>query len=253
MRLFPYKALYGPKRSPQIWYLTLHDFWRSLNFHKTGADYGLFVSDDKTIFIAIYIDNLLFFSVQINPWIDDVMQNLWDTFRMTDLSDVSHNFLIEVDVDFKMKTITLWQSTYLKKILGRYGMINRRLAKIFICPWVVNSLSPYKDEAGKNTIIWYQSAIAAFIRLSINFWPDLAYSVRVLSQFCRDPWLVHVKLVKNVLWYKSGTIDLGLNFEGRADTLDDGCSWLGWLWFCRVKTWSKIDWKIYLYACNGCN
>ena len=115
------------------------------------------------------------------------------------------------------------------------------------------TLSPYKDEAGKNTIIWYQSAIAAFIRLSINFWPDLAYSVRVLSQFCRDPWLVHVKLVKNVLWYKSGTIDLGLNFEGRADTLDDGCSWLGWLWFCRVKTWSKIDWKIYLYACNGCN
>ncbi len=74
------KALYGLKQAPQIWYQTLLDFLRKLDFHKTEEDHGLFVLADKTIFIAVYMDDLLLFGADIDLRIDDVIHNLKDRF-----------------------------------------------------------------------------------------------------------------------------------------------------------------------------
>ena len=51
--------------------------------------------------------------------------------------------------------------------------------------------------------------------------PDLAYLVGVLRQFCNNPGPAHVELVKHVLQYISGKLDLGLKFNREANTLDD--------------------------------
>ncbi len=61
------RALYGLKQAPRVWYQTLLDFLRKLDFHKTEADHGLFVSVDKTMFIAVYVDDLLLFGADTDP------------------------------------------------------------------------------------------------------------------------------------------------------------------------------------------
>ncbi len=43
----------------------------------------------------------------------------------------------------------------------------------------------------------------------------------VLTRICSDPGPTHVELVKPVLQYASGTLELGLKFDGEADTPDD--------------------------------
>ncbi len=73
---FSKKVLYSLKRESQVQYQTLLDFFRKLDFHRTGADNGLFVTADKIILIAVYIDDLLLFGLDIDPRIDDVMLNL---------------------------------------------------------------------------------------------------------------------------------------------------------------------------------
>ena len=140
---------------------------------------------------------------------------------MTDLGDVLHYLGMEVDVDLNKKTITFRQSTYLKKILGQYGMSDCRPAKIPISPGVANSLTVYEDKAEKSTIAWYQSAVGALMWPAMHSRPDLAYSVGVLSHFCSNPGLTHVELVKHVLQYLSRTLELGLTFNEEADTSDD--------------------------------
>lgn len=55
----------------------------------------------------------------------------------------------------------------------------------------------------------------------MHFCPDLAYLVGILSRFCRKPRLVHVELVMHVIQYVSGTLQLGLTFDGEADILND--------------------------------
>ena len=59
------------------------------------------------MFIAIYVDNLLLFGKNIEPYIDDVMQNLRDKFQITDLGDIFHYLGMEIDIDLNKKTIRL--------------------------------------------------------------------------------------------------------------------------------------------------
>ncbi len=78
------KALYGLTQAWRVWYQYLLDFPRKLDFHKTEADHGWFVSTDKTFFIAVYVNDLLLFDADIDLRIDNVIQNLRDRFLMTD-------------------------------------------------------------------------------------------------------------------------------------------------------------------------
>ena len=55
----------------------------------------------------------------------------------------------------------------------------------------------------------------------MHAYPDLAYSVGILSQFCNNPGPAHVELVKYVLQYISRILDLDLKFDGEVDTPDD--------------------------------
>ena len=60
------KALYELRQSAQLWYQTLVDFLMKLGFHRLEQDHGIFVSEDKQLFIAIYVDNLLIFVAEIS-------------------------------------------------------------------------------------------------------------------------------------------------------------------------------------------
>lgn len=142
------------------------------------------------------------------------MQNFGNTFQITNLGDVSHYLRIEIDINLDKKTITFWQSIYLKKILGRYGMSKYKPAKILISPGVINSLTTYEDQAKKSTVALYQSAVKAFMWLAMYFRPDMAYSVGVFSYFCSNSKLVYIELIKYVLRYVCGILELGLIFNG---------------------------------------
>lgn len=61
------KTLYGLKQALQIWYKTFLDFFRKLDFNKIETDHSLFASADKTMFIAVYIDNLHLFGKILTP------------------------------------------------------------------------------------------------------------------------------------------------------------------------------------------
>ena len=74
------KALYGLKQSPQVWYQTLVDFLKKLGFHRLELDHGVFVSDDKKQFIAIYVDDLLLFGADI-PRLEFIQKELSDRFK----------------------------------------------------------------------------------------------------------------------------------------------------------------------------
>lgn len=67
------KVLYGLKQALCIWYKIFWDFLKKLDCHKTGVDHGSFISANTTMFIAVYVDNLLFFGANIDLRIDDVM------------------------------------------------------------------------------------------------------------------------------------------------------------------------------------
>ena len=50
------KALDGLKQAPYVWYKTLVEFLKKLKFIRPELDHGIFVSADKQLFVAIYVD-----------------------------------------------------------------------------------------------------------------------------------------------------------------------------------------------------
>ncbi len=173
------KALYRLKQAPHVWYKTLVKFLKKLRFFRLELDHGIFVSMDKQLYISVYVDDLLIFGSDIAR-LEDVQQKLRDRFKMTDLEDISHYLGMQVD-HIVGERITLCQSIYLKKVLGRFKMSECKPASISIDPRVANTLLPYDGNADKKIIKWYQSAIGSLMWPAVHTCPDIAYLVGVLS------------------------------------------------------------------------
>ncbi len=81
------KASYGLKHAPNVWYKTVVEFLKKLRFVRLELDHGIFILKDKQLFIAVYVDDLLFFGVNIFR-LEDIQQKLRDRFNITDLGDI---------------------------------------------------------------------------------------------------------------------------------------------------------------------
>lgn len=210
------KALYGLKQSPRVWYQTLQDFLQKMGFRRTESDHGVFVSED--MYIAIYVDDLLIFGKDASK-LQQLQHELKSRFRMTDLGEVSHYLGIEVDVSADKSTITLRQTTYIKKVLSRFNMLDSRPVSTPMEPGIGNTLTPSEDQADKETITWYQSVVGSLMWPAIHTRPDIAYAVGVLSRYCSNPSSLHCKYLQRIMRYLAGTLDVGLVF--RRNTQDD--------------------------------
>ena len=55
------QALYGLKHAPRVWYLVICNFLKDKNFIVTDFDQSMFISINKHLFLAIYVNNLFLF------------------------------------------------------------------------------------------------------------------------------------------------------------------------------------------------
>ena len=141
--------------------ITLPDFLTEFGLKRLKLDHGVFVSRDQQLFLSLYVDDLLLFTFDESR-LTDIQDQLSAGFKMTNLGEVSHYLGMEVDVEVE-KQISLRQTAYLKKILGRFQMTDCKPVSIPINPGVANSLFLSNQQANRATIKWYQSAIGSFI------------------------------------------------------------------------------------------
>ncbi len=92
------KALYDLKQASRVWSVMIWSFLNKLNFHEIKSDKSLFVSEDKKMFIAIYVDNLLIIEADMSR-IDKIKTELKSTFKMTDLDSTSHYLNMKIRRD----------------------------------------------------------------------------------------------------------------------------------------------------------
>ncbi len=149
------------KQAPQVWYKTLAHFLKKLSLERLELDHGVFVLQDRQLFLAIYVDKLLLFASDKSR-LTDIQDQLSARFKMTNLGEVSHYLGIEVDVEVG-KQISPRQTVYLKKILERFQMTDCKPVSVPINESVANFHLPSDQQADRATIKWYQSAIGSFM------------------------------------------------------------------------------------------
>lgn len=187
---------------------------RKLKLRPTNADPCVYISPDRTIIVAIYVDDLIIISNNKEEIIK-LKSKLSKEFEMKDLGNIHHCLGIEFKQDMEDNTITMKQSKYIKQILEHFGM---QECKAVATPMETNQKlnKPKNVDAHLMKRLPYQSLIGSLLYLSTSTRPDIAYATSVLSQFnnCYDE--THWIAGKRILRYLKGTLNHGLIFK-RSD------------------------------------
>ncbi len=99
---------------PQVWYDTIAYFLKKLGLERWELDHGVFFSKDRQLFLAPYIDDLLFYDFD-KSCLTNIQDQLRELVKMRDLEEISHQLGIEIDVE--TEKVSLRQTTYIKKII----------------------------------------------------------------------------------------------------------------------------------------
>ncbi|XP_047340346.1 uncharacterized mitochondrial protein AtMg00810-like [Impatiens glandulifera] len=111
-------------------------------------------------------------------------------FEMSDLGLLSYYLRIEVD-QFK-GDVSIKQTTYAKKVLNQFGMLDCNSTK---AP-MEHRAQLYKDPEGQPIDAIEYRRVIGCLRYLLHTRPDLSYVVGVVSRFTERPTEMHHKAVK---------------------------------------------------------
>ncbi|CAM8988098.1 unnamed protein product [Rhodiola kirilowii] len=209
------RAIYGLKQSPRAWYARLSDRLQQLGFTSSRVDASLFLfhKDDVTIFMLVYVDDIVI-AGSSPAAVDHLVQSLSKTFPIKDLGKL--NYFLGLEVAYNSGGLTLTQRKYAMDLLHRLTMENckptstplsatDKLARDTGCP-----LS--SDDAFR-----YRSIVGGLQYLTLTH-PDISFAVNKVCQYLSNPTDAHWEAVKRILRYVKGTVDTGLSFRRSALT-----------------------------------
>ncbi|XP_019191784.1 PREDICTED: uncharacterized protein LOC109186308 [Ipomoea nil] len=144
--------------------------------------------------------------------VDTLLQHLSIAFKIRDLGAPS--FFLGIETIKTGGTLLLSQRRYMRDLLKRAGMTE---CKPLATPAAVTQAVSLATQPFENPT-QYQRLVGALQYLTITSM-DLSYSVNRLYQFIHAPTDEHWGLLKRVLRYVKGTLDLGLRLSrsGSAD------------------------------------
>ncbi|KAH9782717.1 Integrase catalytic domain-containing protein [Citrus sinensis] len=172
--------------------------------------------DGAFIYLLLYVDDMLIASKNRDE-IERLKKQLASEFEMKDLGDAQRILRMEIRRDKKNESVWLTQKSYLKKVLERFGMDDKTKP-------VCTTLAPHfklsssscprsQEERDYMARVPYASAVGSLMYAMVCTRPDISQAVSMVSRYMHNPgknqWLV----VKWILRYLYGAVDVGLLFK----------------------------------------
>ena len=130
-------------------------------------------------FIAVYVDDMIFFDVDENS-VQELIANLGKRIRIEDKGVPEWFFGIKIQVG--EKRITFSQERYVKNSIKKWNLQN---CKPFNKP-VVTSKNATVDESLTDRFL-FQQLVRALRCLAVTIRPDIVFEVSLLCQACKSP------------------------------------------------------------------
>lgn len=199
------RSLYGLKQAPRCWHKRFKDFLFSLGFVQSEADPCLFFMKEKSLFLALYVDDgLIVVGAKDQKVFDEFLRELKKSFEVK-IGDVKCYLGLEID-QFQDGSIFINQKAYCEKVLKRFKMDEANP--------VATPFEKFVND-NKKCNQPYREAVGSLMFLALVSRPDLAFVTSYLSRFLADPLEVHWKLVERVFKYLRGTSDHGILYQNQ--------------------------------------
>ena len=204
-------AVYGLRQAGREWYDMLCQIMYGLNFKHCRVEHAVFYKHEAadTILVATDVDDMTI-AGSSKRVICKFKEGLNQKVKIKDLGNLHWMLGIEVERDRATRTISFSQSTYIMKILERFGLQDANPLSTPLDPHHRLMLAqcpdtPRQYENMKN--VPYHKAIGSLMYAALGTRPDIMISVTFLSQFMQNPGHAHWEEVKRVFRYLKGTMD----------------------------------------------
>ncbi|MCI04240.1 copia-type polyprotein, partial [Trifolium medium] len=135
-----------------------------------------------------------------------------EKFAMTDLGKMK--YFLGVEVSQSEQGIFIHQQKYGAEILKRFGMEDCNK----VCSPILHGCKLVKDENGRATdATTYKQMIGCLMYLLATR-PDMAFSVCLAARYMERPTEIHLAVVKRILRYLKGTLNLGILYKCKKGT-----------------------------------
>jgi len=171
----------------------------------------------------VYVDDIILVTNDQNK-LKEVKEKLNIEFETIDLGEVQKFLGMEVCRDRNTHIIVIHQERMIRKLLGKYKM-NKNARKI-TTPMLTSDASRKMQEENKENELTseekflFRCIAGALLYLSNTTQPDITFAVNTLCRKMDKPKRVDWIGVRRVLRYLNSTIQLGIKFTGKTDTLE---------------------------------
>jgi hypothetical protein len=115
------KALYGLKQWPRAWYSMFNTKLRDLGFMPSKVDTSLFMRQQVTMFLLVYVDDIIVTS-SCPAVVDALLKNLSVVLALKELGHL--HYFLGIQVIHNDTDVTLCQEKYAADLLEKVGMKN---------------------------------------------------------------------------------------------------------------------------------
>lgn len=203
------KSIYGLKQSSRCWYQKFDYILRKLGFKNSYYDPCLYIleNSNELVYVILYVDDVLI-ACKSKQKMNFIKMQLTEHFKMVDLGPVKLFLGIRVN-RIGENCISLDQGVYLNSVLKKFNMDQCKPNKIPIEIKLDHIELDKKLEGNKPC----QSAIGCLMYAMLCTRPDLCFCVNLLSRYQTKNNLLVWTLIKRVLRYVKGSLDLKLYFK----------------------------------------
>ena len=207
-----WRAIYGLKQAALAWWKALDKSMADLGFKRLLSDSGIFVNKDKTIFVIVYVDDVLFLGADKKALLK-IKERFMKTWECRDLGDATE--FLRMRIRRKVGKIYLDQTTYLEKVLQRFGLQD---AKETSTPLPEGyHLSPNQSSVDPASRSKFQQVIGSLLYIMLGTRPDIAFAVTKLSQHAANPSQDHLNRALYICQYLASSRDYAMVFDGPGD------------------------------------
>lgn len=211
------KSLYGLKQASRVWSSTFDSFLKRFYFIPSKADPCVYIGniESEKVYLIIYVDDGLILA-KSKEILHDILIELKSAFKIT-YNEAKVYVGIEIHRNVETKTIFINQSSYVKRILKRFNMLDAKTkeipADLGMALYSTGEVEEYEN------CIPYRQALGSLMFLANATRPDIAFIINYLSRFMSKYNEQHWRAIKNVLRYLKGTVDYGILYDGSIESI----------------------------------
>ena len=216
------RSIYGLKQASRSWNIRFDEAIKRFDFSQNPDEPCVYkkVSGSAFVFLVLYVDDILLMGNDVSV-LQSVKIWLSKTFSMKDLGEATYILGIRIYRDRSKRLLGLSQSTYIDRVLKRFGMSESKKGYLPIKHGIHLSksmCSHTEDERVRMSKIPYASAIGSIMYAMLCTRPDVSYALSVTSRYQSDPGMDHWVAVKTILKYLRRTKDMFLIY-GEGDMM----------------------------------